>query len=186
MKIDVKLAFALCFLAQNSECCFGRFFSKSREKVCKDVVLEQNEQCSIDQVTETGRGKAIDLAVGLYKSVAMEDTINQENLMIFPSQVSSVLSVLMMADDTQGSSTLQQLQCHIDDFNRFMFKSNLVVLTKGDSEFMRLQLDTEGEASLADVSKDVKKVLHGYTNSRIAYYSTYFLADVCCPTPNLS
>ena len=56
--------------------------------------------CEDEHVIKKGKRQSLDMTVGLYKGVSSDATVNQVNFLLFPREISRVISALIVATGT--------------------------------------------------------------------------------------
>ena len=83
------------FMIQSHAC------KKSTEKIdCKDFWEREKGICEDEHVIKKGERQSLDMTVGLYKGVSSDVTVNQVNFLLFPREISRVISALIVATGT--------------------------------------------------------------------------------------
>lgn len=157
-------AFCILLLVQLGHGCFLRW-SETQKELCSNFP-DDNYGCTMNRNDiSQGESRTNDMAVGLYQSVTTDETLDQENIIIFPTEIARTLSVLMIADhpsalETDGEgpaarlSESNQIRCYVNKQTEEMFKLGLLAISDEQEKYMKEKLNVHGNSEGEKASDD--------------------------------
>ena len=93
------LILILCLNNVFTQCdaCKRSWFWGDEKIDCKEYWGKEKVACEDENVIKKGERQSLDMTVGLYKGISSDVTVNQVNYLLFPREISRVISALIEA-----------------------------------------------------------------------------------------
>ena len=85
------------YLVNQCDGCKASWFWGDDKIDCKEYFEKENGTCEDETMVKKGERQSQDMTAGLYKGVSSDVSVNQVNFLLFPREISRVISALIEA-----------------------------------------------------------------------------------------